>query len=141
MKTFQQFQEDAGILSGLGSSIKKGLSSTASSISNSTPVRSISRGLSSLNKKATTIKHAVGIHDPKTSILQRGDQQRTAMQKLKGINPKNPSNMPVDDSQFDGRIMMPGGPNYKSKMPMPRYGSVPPKNFMGKPTKFSQLDV
>ncbi len=125
MKTFQQFQEDAGILSRL---------------KNSPPGRAISGGLNTLNKKVTTLKHAAGIHKSTTPYMQRDELTRQARMKMKGINIKNPSNMPVDDSQFDGNIMMPGGPNYRSKMPM--YGApVKPRTFMGKPTKASQLDV
>ena len=124
MKTFQQFQEDAGILSRL---------------KNSPPGQAINRTLGALNKKVTTLKHAVGIHEPKTDYMQRGEQQRQARMKLKGINIENPSNMPVDDSQYDGRMMV-GGPNQRSKMPISR-GPVKPTTFMGKPTKYSQLDV
>ena len=123
MKTFQQFQEDAGILSRL---------------KNSPPGQAINRTLGALNKKVTTLKHAVGIHDPKTRYLERGEQQRQARMKLKGIDTKNPSNMPVDDSQYDGRMMV--GSGRKSKMPISR-GPVKPTTFMGKPTKYSQLDV
>jgi len=125
MKTFQQFQEDAGILSRL---------------KNSAPAQVINRTLGSLNKKVTTLKHAVGIHNPKTDYMQRGEQQRQARMKLKGINIENPSNMPMDDRQYDGRMMMPGSKSYNSKMPMER-GRVKPTTFMGKPTKHSQLDV
>ena len=125
MKTFQQFQEDAGILSRL---------------KNSPPGQAINRTLGALNKKVTTLKHAAGIHKSTTPYMQRDELTRQARMKMKGINIKNPSNMPVDDSQFDGNIMMPGGPNYRSKMPM--YGApVKPRTFMGKPTKASQLDV
>ena len=123
MKTFQQFQEDAGILSRL---------------KNSPPGQAINRTLGALNKKVTTLKHAVGIHDPKTPYMERDHQQRQARMKLKGIDTKNPSNMPVDDSQYDGRMMV--GSGRKSKMPISR-GPVKPRNFMGKPTKHSQLDV
>jgi hypothetical protein len=125
MKTFQQFQEDAGILSRL---------------KNSPPGQAINRTLGALNKKVTTLKHAAGIHKSTTPYMQRDELTRQARMKMKGINIKNPSNMPVDDSQFDGNIMMPGGPNYHSKMPM-YSGPVKPRNFMGKPTKHSQLDV
>jgi hypothetical protein len=127
MKTFQQFQEDAGILSRIGSGI-----------ANSAPAKAITSGLSALNKKATTLKHAAGIHKSTTPYMQRGELTRQARMKVKGINPKNPSNMPVDDSQYDGRIMVGSGKN--SKMPISR-GPVKPKTFMGKPTKYSQLDV
>ena len=129
MKTFQQFQEDAGILSRIGSSI-----------ANSAPGRAISSGLNTLNKKATTLKHAAGIHKSTTPYMQRDELTRQARMKMKGINIKNPSNMPVDDSQYDGNIMMPGGPNYRSKMSM-YSGPVKPRTFMGKPTKHSKLDV
>ena len=129
MKTFQQFQEDAGILSRIGSGI-----------ANSAPAKAITSGLGTLNKKVTTLKHAAGIHKSTTPYMQRDELTRQARMKVKGINPKNPSNMPVDDSQYDGNIMMPGGPNYRSKMPISR-GPVKPKTFMGKPTKHSQLDV
>ena len=123
MKTFQQFQEDAGILSRL---------------KNSPPGRAITSGLNTLNKKVTTLKHAAGIHKSTTPYMQRDELTRQARMKVKGINPKNPSNMPVDDSQYDGRIMVGSGKN--SKMPISR-GPVKPKTFMGKPTKYSQLDV
>ena len=127
MKTFQQFQEDAGILSRL---------------KNSPPGRAITSGLNTLNKKVTTLKHAAGIHKSTTPYMQRDELTRQARMRMKGINTKNPSNMPVDDSQFDGNIMMPGGPHYRSKMPgiLPS-GPVKPRTFMGKPTKHSQLDV
>ena len=126
MKTFKEFCEQAspspfanykpdgpvkGFVRGLVNKVQSG----------------IQNKLQSINKTATDLRLAAGIHtDPRANYMQRDQATKMAKMRLRGINPNNPSRMP---------IIKPTGPvEYSS-----RYVAPPPpkKGFGGKPT----LDV
>ena len=124
MKTFKEFCEQAaaspfanykpdgpvkGFVRGLVNKVQSG----------------IQNKLQSINKTATNLRIAAGIHDPGTNYIQRELATRMAKMRLRGINPDNPSRMPIqrDTSPVKGSL---------------RYGYNNPylnkKGFGGRPT-------
>ena len=112
MKTFKEFCEQAytspfanykpdgpvkGFVRGLVNKVQSG----------------IQNKLQSINKTATDLRLASGIHDPGTNCIQRDLASKQAKMRLRGINPDNPDNMPV----------------VRHAVPKP-----PRKGFGGKPT-------
>lgn len=89
----------------------------------------IRKKLSDINKTATDLRLAAGIHsnltDPGTNYMQRDLATRAARLRLRGINPDNPSRMPIDRSTSPVQGSL-------------RYGYHNPylnkKGFGGKPT-------
>jgi len=122
MKTFKEFCEQAapspfanykpdgpvkGFVRGLVNKVQSG----------------IQNKLQSINKTATNLRLAAGIHDPGTNYIQRHLATKMARMKLRGINPDNPDNMP---------IIKPKGPvEFSSRYAVPK---PPRKGFGGKPT-------
>ena len=83
----------------------------------------IQNKLQSINKTATDLRLAAGIHDPKTNYIQRDQASREAKLRLRGVNTKNVSNMPI--KKHTSPIQ------YSSRYAVPK---PPAKGFGGKPT-------
>ena len=84
----------------------------------------IQNKLQSINKTATDLRLAAGIHtDPKANYIQRDFATKAAKQRLRGMNPNNPDNMPI--KKHTSPIQ------YSSRYAAPK---PPAKGFGGKPT-------
>ena len=83
----------------------------------------IQNKLRSINQTATDLRLAAGIHDPKTNYIQRDQASREAKLRLRGVNTKNVSNIPI--KKHTSPIQ------YSSRYAVPK---PPAKGFGGKPT-------
>ena len=123
MKTFKEFCEQAapspfanykpdgpvkGFVRGLVNKVQSG----------------IQNKLQSINKTATDLRLAAGIHtDPRANYIQRDQATRKAKARLRGVNVNNPSNMPI--ARTTGPV------EYSARYAVPK---PPGKGFGGKRT-------